>query len=237
MIIYKVTNLVNGKVYIGQTVREFEIRKTQHIYDTISNKDNSIFHKALLKYGQDKFQWEIIDNAETEEELNKKEIYWINFYNSYIRAKNSNGYNMTIGGEGMSGYKHSDESKEKISKVKKGSKHHNAKLTEEDVLQIKELIKSGAKPTEISQNFKVNIATICDIKSGKKWNHIGEDVSYIKYSTIKSSKLSEEDVIEIKLLLKQMMTSQKEIAKMFNVSESRINQINLGKAWKHVVVN
>jgi group I intron endonuclease len=58
-IIYKVTNLTNGKVYIGQTVRTLHQRKNSHIRDLKKNMD-IVFHHALRKYGIDNFNWEII---------------------------------------------------------------------------------------------------------------------------------------------------------------------------------
>jgi len=74
MLIYKATNLINNKSYIGQTIRTIGTRKYQHIYD--SNRNSSlIFHKAIRKYGEDNFKWEIICEAETQYELNKLERF------------------------------------------------------------------------------------------------------------------------------------------------------------------
>ena len=70
-IIYKVTNLQNGKVYIGQTIRTLNQRRTQHIYDA-RNSCSFYFHNAIRKYGEDSFVWEQIDSAETAEELEQK---------------------------------------------------------------------------------------------------------------------------------------------------------------------
>lgn len=95
-VIYKVTNLVNQKIYIGKTY-DFEKRKREHLYDI---GDDIPFHRALKKYGLENFSWEIIDNANSDEELREKEIYWIKKLNSCIHFENSNGYNITIGGEG-----------------------------------------------------------------------------------------------------------------------------------------
>lgn len=95
-VIYKATNIINGKVYVGKTYN-FEKRKREHIYDI----DNDLpFHKALKKYGVDSFKWEIIDYASTDEEIREKEIFWIKELNTCIHSPNSNGYNITLGGEG-----------------------------------------------------------------------------------------------------------------------------------------
>ena len=93
--IYKVTNKINGKIYIGKT-NNFNKRKTEHtVYDI---NDNSYFHKALKKYGLSNFEWLIIDKANSLEEINKKEKFYISKYNSF----KPNGYNMTKGGDGGS---------------------------------------------------------------------------------------------------------------------------------------
>lgn len=95
-VIYKATNLINGKMYIGKTYN-FEKRKREHLYDI----DNELpFHRALKKYGFENFKWEIIDKADTDKEIKEKEIYWIKELNTCIHSKNSQGYNITIGGEG-----------------------------------------------------------------------------------------------------------------------------------------
>lgn len=139
-IIYKVTNLINGKIYIGQTVRTLEERINQHFYDA-DKVDGFIFYKAIRKYGRESFNWCIIDSGQSREELNDKEIFWIKFYNSYIKFQNSNGYNMTIGGESLSGEdnpfygkSHSLETKEKMSEKAKGRKH--TELTKKKIGKI-----------------------------------------------------------------------------------------------------
>lgn len=96
-IIYKATNLVNGKVYIGQTTRTLKRRKGEHLSDA-RNGSTDPFHNAIRCHGEENFKWEVIDRADNDEELNQKEIYWISYYNSYIYAENSNGYNATRGG-------------------------------------------------------------------------------------------------------------------------------------------
>ena len=85
MIIYKITNKLNNKIYIGQTVRDLQTRFDEHMRDQTSN---DYFHLAVRKYGKDAFLIEQIDTAETIEELNEKEIYWIKQYNSCIYFEN-----------------------------------------------------------------------------------------------------------------------------------------------------
>lgn len=94
-VIYKITNMINGKLYIGQS-KDYKRRKISHKKDF--KKSDTILYRAMRKYGFDNFSWEVIDTANTPDELNNKEMYWIDYYNSYIGNKNNNGYNMTKGG-------------------------------------------------------------------------------------------------------------------------------------------
>lgn len=89
----------NGKKYIGQTMQTLQERISQHKYNSITKKDNYIFHKAIRKYGFESIEWSILENnIFSKEELNEKEIFWIKKENTYYKNKNSNGYNMTKGG-------------------------------------------------------------------------------------------------------------------------------------------
>lgn len=109
MIIYKATNIINNKVYIGQTVNTLEYRANQHLRETKSNKrKNTYFHNAIQKYGFENFVFEKIDEASTIEELNQKESYWISKYNSTDKTF---GYNLDSGGSNC--FK-SDSTKRKI---------------------------------------------------------------------------------------------------------------------------
>ena len=90
MIIYKIKNTINNKIYIGQTVRTLEKRINQH-----KRRKNCVMYSAFKKYGFDNFEIEKIDEASTIEELNQKEQYWINKLNSIF----PNGYNLDSGGK------------------------------------------------------------------------------------------------------------------------------------------
>lgn len=91
-VIYKRTNLINNKIYIGQTKNKPELRWKSENTDKYSD-----IGKAIQKYGVENFKNEIIDKAYSKEELNQKEKYWIEYYNSQDYDK---GYNRTKGGSG-----------------------------------------------------------------------------------------------------------------------------------------
>ena len=104
--IYKITNKINGKIYIGKTTYTIAYRWHQHTSAATSDKEkadyNFLLHKAIRKYGADNFLVEVIEEVEDESILSSREIYWISYYNSCILEEDSNGYNMTYGGEGAS---------------------------------------------------------------------------------------------------------------------------------------
>jgi group I intron endonuclease len=95
-IIYKVTNKTDGKFYIGKTTKTLDIRKKEHEYRS-KYTQKQYFHNAINKYGFSNFDWEIIDTALTLNELNEKEIFYINELSATIEYKN---YNLTSGGDG-----------------------------------------------------------------------------------------------------------------------------------------
>lgn len=88
MIIYKISNNQNDKLYIGQTSGTAEKRFARHINDAMNNILDTHFARAIRKYGPENFRIEVIDTATTQEELNYKEHYWANYYDSI-----KNGYN------------------------------------------------------------------------------------------------------------------------------------------------
>lgn len=101
--VYKITNKINKKVYIGITTLTIETRWKQHVQTAmnLNSKDShSPFKKAIRKYGPENFTIEPIDyEYENEDSLRQKEQYWIKFYNSCCIDKNSWGYNCTRGGD------------------------------------------------------------------------------------------------------------------------------------------
>lgn len=101
--IYRITNKLNNKIYIGKTVNSIQHRWDQHISAAFANKDkdeyNFLLHKAIRKYGISAFEVEAIEEVKNEN-LSERESYWIAFYNSCILEEDANGYNMTYGGEG-----------------------------------------------------------------------------------------------------------------------------------------
>lgn len=118
-IIYKVTNKINNKVYIGQTIQGINKRKQDHLSDN-KNLDFSAFHRSLIKYKKYNFNWEVIKHCDDINDLNNSEIYYIEKFKSHVSF--GKGYNISLGGGSSSGIKRSQETRDKLSASKKGKK-------------------------------------------------------------------------------------------------------------------
>ena len=131
MIIYKITNKINNKVYIGQTIRSLKKRWIEHC---CKGSCCPFIHRAIAKYGVDNFTIEQIDHSHSREELDNKEVFWIEFYNSIA----PNGYNLTSGGETNKNI--NEEVRRKISDGHKGEKNHRfgTHISEEHKQKISE---------------------------------------------------------------------------------------------------
>jgi len=138
MIIYKTTNLVNGKIYIGQSIN-----------DDPKYLGSGVFLKnAIEKHGKENFIKEIIDNTDSVDELNEKEVYWIEKYNS---TNKNIGYNLCSGGKGFKIYY--GKSDEQISEIHENlSKIHKEKWNNMLInMNDKDLRKLSESRSEISK--------------------------------------------------------------------------------------
>ena len=101
--IYLITNDINSKVYVGQTIQTLNKRFNGHCcYSKSDRSVNMYIKRAIHKYGRDKFHIQLIEECPVNI-LNEREKYWINFYNSYY-----NGYNATLGGDGQCKYNYDE---------------------------------------------------------------------------------------------------------------------------------
>lgn len=106
--IYKTTNLINNKIYVGQhTAAEF---------DKYYKGSGVMLTRAFKKYGKENFSCVLLEAVESKADLDTREAYWIDKLNS---RDSDIGYNITAGGEGTVGYKHTKEAKKKMSVAKK----------------------------------------------------------------------------------------------------------------------
>jgi group I intron endonuclease len=121
-VIYKITNTVNGKIYIGQTKKfrgekkyGIEKRFKSHISASKRNKGCPKLCNSMRKYGSDKFIIEQIDEASVDH-IDEKEIHYIKLYNS---TNDNIGYNITMGGGGLKSVHPTDETRKKMSNARK----------------------------------------------------------------------------------------------------------------------
>ena len=126
MVVYKITNLINGKIYIGQS----------HVDNENYYGSGLAINGAIKKYGKQNFKREILEYCDFAIQLIGQEIYWI----KKLSSKSPNGYNLTDRGEGASGYKHTDEQRKRNSESHKGNL-----LSEENKRKIRESCKGMNK--------------------------------------------------------------------------------------------
>ncbi|MBQ8806276.1 MAG: GIY-YIG nuclease family protein [Bacteroidaceae bacterium] len=145
--IYKITNTINGKVYIGQsTCIERRLKEHKERAFCVTNRQHdTLLYRAIRKYGLDAFHFEILEKC-NQSDLNDKEIYWIK---KFCSTNPQYGYNITAGG------------------------HCSTPLilTKEKVLQIQHLLQTTSLSQQIiAAQFDVTQRTISYINSGTIWN-------------------------------------------------------------------
>ena len=98
--IYKITNLINGKLYIGKTSNSIKERWKEHISDSQKERcEKRPLYDAFNKYGIDNFQIEKIEEVENDDIACERENYWIEQLRTYVGFDDCNGYNATLGGD------------------------------------------------------------------------------------------------------------------------------------------
>jgi group I intron endonuclease len=130
--IYIIQNLINLKVYIGKTnnpSRRFtNHKKIAEVGMSVGRKTFNLLHKAIVKYGIKNFSSQVWEEFDNEEDCLEAEKFWIEFFRSNVNRFGSEcGYNLTAGGDGITGKRHTKISKEKISAALQGRKIYNRK--------------------------------------------------------------------------------------------------------------
>ena len=179
--IYKITNIISGKCYVGQAV-DIRARLMQHANNKHSNK--IVLYKSIEKYGIDNFQIQVLATINTfgktqneiKKELNFLECFYIELYDSY-----KNGYNMTPGGDsGRLGFKHSKEAIEKIRKAHENYKPKRAydisKITYGYDLLTKTIIE-GESIADASHKTGVDYRSIGQICNNSRYKEGGRFIS------------------------------------------------------------
>ena len=166
-IIYGWYNTKSEKWYIGQTIRPLE-RFKEHIDAAINKKDKTYFYNSIRKYGLENFVYCVLEENVLRENLNMREIDWIEYYDSFYC-----GYNMTAGGNQTI---FSEEFKRKLSESHKGNPGYwtNKHLSEETKKKLSESHKGKTSPNrkKVSQ-YDLNgnyIQTYNSVTDAMKYN-------------------------------------------------------------------
>jgi group I intron endonuclease len=173
--VYKITNKVNNKIYIGKS-NDPKLRWKKHLY-TVKYGDKKCgfqyIHAAIRKHGVDNFIFEVIEICDLEEVALEKEVYWVKYYQSNNREI---GYNLTDGGEGVSGRKYSDEEKlqKSIYMTNYYANHIHPStgrtLTEKHKKIISKSNKGRVQSTEVKQKISAANSGIGNGQYGKKYS-------------------------------------------------------------------
>lgn len=192
--IYGIINKINGKVYVGQTGERFLRRYWHHQWKLRDNShDNVYLQNAWNKYGEDNFDYVILEAVSDSSLLDELEIKYIDYY-----KKNNLSYNMLLGGGGRRGFKmsenakkiiaeknrqhmlgtkHSEETKKKMSETRSG-RHINRStdiLNQDIVRNIKLLLISGKTASEVSKELEIDYKLINNLISNNTWKTVVVD--------------------------------------------------------------
>lgn len=180
-IIYKLVNVINNKIYIGQTTRMLRHRLNEY---KRHRKCNSFLKSDIIEFGFENFKCEIIEECEGIEELNEREIYWIQYYNSMNR---NIGYNIVEGGNNSL---ISEETRQKLSDSHKGIKQSVEWINKRIPLKGSEEAKKLGRPKTEEQKQHLS-----DISSGENgyWYGKARDIETI--NKIKETKSKQKDKI------------------------------------------
>lgn len=149
MIVYKIINKINGKIYIGQTKYSISTRFSQHVHYANKRKYTSVLLEAIRKYGRENFEINILVRCDTMEEMNHREAYYIALFDSI----SPNGYNLDSGGKNK---KMHESTKIKISVAKTGKRL--APFSEEHRANLSKANRGRGKGRKLDENVKKKIS-------------------------------------------------------------------------------
>lgn len=150
MIIYLITNKVNGKKYVGQHCGDKDARWKQHLATALKKQDPKPLYRAMRKYGTDNFSYRVLESIPLNSGqafLDEREIHFIKEYDTYI--KNGKGYNLTLGGGGNMAIYCSTERRDNLSKSLDRKDYAKYDPSTGELLKIYDKLKVAAKENAI----------------------------------------------------------------------------------------
>jgi len=189
MVIYKIKNTINSKIYIGQTCRDPKIRKREHF--NLKNCSSRILKEDIKSFGVSAFSFEVIESCSSFEDLNKMEEFFIK-ENDCLHP---NGYNLIVGAPGC---KVTQETRNKMSESRKGDKNpmygktsplKGKKLSPRSIehcLNIS-LAKRGKKPTMTKESKRSKSAKLSKALKGKNKTWLNKPVLCVNNGIIYDS--------------------------------------------------
>lgn len=233
--IYQIRNIVNGKVYVGSSVN-LRKRKNGHLSTLRNNKHSSThLQRAFNRYGEDAFVFEVLEICDVDE-IEERETYWI-----LTKSANNHdfGYNSRFYVESNLGFRHTEESKRKISINRRGKGTGSRELSDEtrEFLRQK-CIEQDLRQYHTEETEERRLENLRKAIVGKPLSdeHKASISDHNKGSKNGFAKLTEEKVKVIKKLLEEENLTQEKIAEKFGVSKRTIGFIKSGKRWGHVKV-
>ena len=223
-IIYCYTNNINNKKYIGQTINPMQ-RYNAHKSSYQNSKDkeyDSLLHRAFRKYGFENFTYEIlVQDIDDIEILNQLEEYYI----KKLNCQTPNGYNVEPGGKNCKKPKSIEHRKKEI--------WGQAKLTEEEVIELRLAYKNKKSPTEIYEKKykdRLHYNSFLNIWSGRRYSLIMPEV----FEKGRHTKLTAEKVKAIRKDRETTNLSYNKLAKKYGISKATISDIITRRTWKDV---
>ena len=226
--IYIITNIVNGKFYIGSSKHLYK-RIMWHSSKLSRNKHNNTrLQNGYNKYKSESFEVSLLEEVYDLTQLFVREQYWIDLLHPWYNL-------LRIAGEARVVYRQ-HKTKEEISK-----NHclacHSAKLEESQVIEIINLLNGGEKVSSIMTLYNISDHSVTDIKNGKSYKHLKHLLN--PNNKLDWSPLGDKDVLDIITRLNNK-ESIKDIAKIYNVSDNCIRYIKKKKRWKqysHLIID